>query len=423
MTLLQLQSALGLAVLPLLAWLLRERDRPLAVRAAVKVTVAGIALQLAVAALMLLVPQAKAVFTAIAGVVGALQAATAEGTRLVFGYLGGGPAPFEVASPEHGFILAFQALPLILLVSALTSLLYYLGILQRVVGGFAWALRRSMGVSGPLGTAAAANIFVGMVEAPVLIRPYLAKLDRGGLFAVMTVGLATIAGTVLVLYSTLIGGVVPDAAGHLVIASVISAPAALMLAHLMVPPGEDAPPEIEIADSATDAPAGPIDAIAAGTRNGIELLAGVVAMLVVFVALVALIDGLLALIAEPLGISLSLEGILGWLFTPLAWLIGIPWAEAPGAGALIGIKTAANEFVAFLRLGGAEGLSPRTQLILTYALSGFANFGSVGIMIGGLSAMVPERRPEIVALGMKSLIAGTLATLMTGAVIGLLTPA
>lgn len=421
----QVQSAVGLVALPLLAFAFRERGRALSALAALRVAGLGVLLQIAVAAGLLAVPQARAVFAAIAGVVGALQAATAEGTRLVFGYLGGGPAPFEVARPEHAFLLAFQALPLILLVSALTALFYHWGILQRVVAVFAVALSRSLGVSGPLGTAAAANIFVGMVEAPVLIRPYLARLDRGGLFAVMTVGLATIAGTVLVLYSTVIADTVPDAAGHLLVASVISAPAALTLSHLMVPvlaEEEAAAPGSAAVDGAEPVPAGPIDAVAQGARAGVTLLTSVVAMLVVFVALVALTDRLLAVVAEPFGIEVTLRMILGTVFLPFAWLIGIPWAEAGQAAGLLGLKTVANEFVAYLALVAEGDLSERSRLVMTYALSGFANFGSVGIMIGGLSAMVPARRSEIVGLGFKALLAGTLATLMTGAVIGVITP-
>ncbi len=419
MSLVQLQSLLGLLVLPLLAFAMRERARPLPARTALRTVGAGLAIQIAVAALMLLVPAATAVFATISDGVAALQSATNEGMRLVFGYLAGGPAPFDVANPENAFVAAFQAFPLILLVSALTALLFYWGVLQRLVGLFAVALSRSMGVSGPLATSAAANIFVGMIEAPLFIRPYLARLDRGSLFAVMSVGLATIAGTVLVLYATVLGPIVPDAAGHLIVASVISAPAALMLAQLMVPPGHDA---AEPDDTPPDSPAtSAIDAIATGTQNGVVLLGGVVSTLVVFVALVALANMILGAASAPFGLTLTLEQIAGWLFAPLAWLIGVPWSEAAAAGSLLGVKTVANELVAFFQLAGQGGLSERTNLILTYALSGFANFGSVGIMIGGLAAIVPERRAEIVGLGLKSLVAGTLATLMTGAVIGLVT--
>jgi concentrative nucleoside transporter, CNT family len=386
---------------------------------------AGLGLQLAIAAVMLNLAFVRVAFDWAAGLVASLQAATNTGMRLVFGYLAGGPAPFEVVRPETSFILAFHALPLILLISALSRLLYHWGVLQVVVRGAGWVLQRSLGVSGPVGTSAAANIFVGMVEAPLLIRPYLANMSRGGLFATMTVGMAGVAGTVLALYATVIGSVVPGAAGHLIVASVISVPAALMLSELMVPD------HLDTAQSAGDThividdpPRSSMDAIAQGTREGIDLLVNVTAMLIVVVALVALANQVLGFFTAPLGATLTFEQILGWVFAPLAWLVGIPWAECTAAGALLGVKTVLNEFVAYLQLAGTgQGvLSDRSRLILTYALCGFANFGSLGIMIGGMAAMVPARRAEIASLGARTLISGTLATLMTAAVVGVVTP-
>ncbi|WP_199252626.1 NupC/NupG family nucleoside CNT transporter [Chachezhania sediminis] len=413
----QLQSVIGLIAIPLFAWAVRDRSKPLDLKHAARIVGVGLALQLAIAALMLNVPAIRAGFAYVSRGVDALQAATGRGVQLVFGYLGGGPTPFDVTSPAHAFLPAFQAFPLMLVVSALTSLLFYWGILQRIVRAFARLLQHSMGVSGPLATAAAANIFLGMIEAPLFIRPYLRVMDRGALFAVMTVGLATIAGTVLVLYASFLNGVVPDAAGHMIVASVISAPAALMLAQLMIPTTPldleklpEEPPE--------DAPTSSIDALTRGTQTGVLLLVGVVSTLIVFVALLTLVDQLLGMASGSW--QLSLGKIFGWVFAPVAWLIGVPWAEAGTAGSLLGIKTAVNELVAYLDLGQDTTLSPRSRLIVTYALSGFANFGSVGIMIGGMSAIVPERRAEIVELGLKSLVSGTLATMMTGAVIGAL---
>ncbi|MEM8571979.1 MAG: nucleoside transporter C-terminal domain-containing protein [Pseudomonadota bacterium] len=419
---LQVQSAIGLLIIPLIAFLLRERSRTLAWKPALRIVVVGIAIQVGIAATMLAVPATRAVFAAIGDGVAALQTATAAGTQLVFGYLAGGPAPFEITNPQNAFVAAFQAFPLILMISAIASLLFYWGVLQRVVHVLAILLSRSLGVSGPTATGAAANIFVGMIEAPLFIRPYLRNMDRGSLFALMTVGLATIAGTVLVLYASILTDVVPDAAGHLIVASVISAPAALMLAQLMIPPGPGAPEAEEIEESTGEAEARPtsaIDAITSGTQDGVVLLTGVISTLLVFVALVALTDQILASISGPL--DLSLQKIGGWIFAPVAWLIGIPWSEAGAAGGLLGIKTVTNELVAFITMAGEpDALSERSRLIMTYALAGFANFGSVGIMIGGLAALMPDRRPEIVELGLKSLVSGTLATLMTGAVIGLL---
>lgn len=420
---LQLQSLVGLVAIPLLAWLLSENRQAARGPAILRLVLVGILLQAAIAALMLNLPVVRAAFDWPGRAVDALQSATAAGMRLVFGYIAGGPAPFEVTRPEAGFILAFQALPLILIVSVLSKLLYHWGVLQVVVRAFAWALKRTMGVSGAVGMSAAANIFVGMVEAPLLVRPYIAKMSRAGLFATMTVGMAGIAGTVLAIYATLIKDLVHGAAGHLIVASVISVPAALLLAALMVPDeplvkgGAAASPADEFV--AADAPVSTMDAIAQGTREGVDLLVSVTAMLVVAVALVALANMILGLA----GADLTLQRMLGWVFAPLAWLIGIPLVECAAAGSLLGVKTILNEFVAFLEMAKLpqDALSPRSRLIMTYALCGFANIGSLGIMIGGLIAMAPSRRTDITSLAPKTLISGTLATLMTAAVVGLFT--
>jgi len=422
---LQAQSLIGLIALPLIAWALSENRTAIKPARLVRILVAGLGLQVLVAGVMLNVPASRAAFDWAAGLVASLQAATGAGVRLVFGYLAGGPTPFETVRPETSFILAFQALPVILLISALSKLFYHWGILQRVVRAAGWVLQRSLGVSGPVGTSAAANIFVGMVEAPLLVRPYLADMSRGGLFATMTVGMAGVAGTALALYAAILEPILPGAAGHLIVASVISVPAALMLAELMVP--DPTLPERRPDDTAiviADPPHSSMDAIAQGTREGIELLVNVTAMLIVAVALIALANQLAGFLAAPLGFRLSIEQMLGWLFAPLAWLIGIPWAECGKAGTLLGVKTVLNELIAYLQLSqlGADAMSDRSRLILTYALCGFANLGSLGILIGGMVAMVPARRAEIVGLGAKTLISGTLATLMTAAVVGAMTP-
>jgi CNT family concentrative nucleoside transporter len=423
---LQVQSAIGLVAIPLLAWLLSERRAAIGPARLARLVLAGLGLQLAVAGIMLNVAAVRIAFDWAAGLVGALQAATGAGMRLVFGYVAGGPAPFETVRPEHSFILAFHALPLILLVSALAKLLYHWGILQRVVRVFGWILRRSMGVSGPVGTSAAANIFVGMVEAPLLVRPYLAGMSRGELFATMSVGMAGVAGTVLAVYAAILQPVLPGAAGHLIVASVTSVPAALMLSELMVP---HKPPDAGAAPEGgeivlDDPPRSSMEAIAQGTWEGVVLLANVTAMLIVAVALVALANQLLGLAGQPFGVAPTFERLLAWAFAPLAWLIGIPWEESIEAGALLGVKTVLNEFVAYLQLAGSApgSLSDRSRLILSYALCGFANFGSLGIMIGGIAAMVPQRRAEVASLGARTMISGTLATLMTAAVVGLMTP-
>lgn len=410
-----LQPLLGLALVTALAWALSEDRR--AVRP--RLILAGLGLQILLALLLLKLPPAKQAFLALNDLVLALQRATQAGTELVFGFLGGGAAPFETLYPEHSFVLAFRALPLLLVISALSALLFHWRILPVLVHGFALALRRTLGTGGPLGLAAAANVFVGMTEAPLLIRPYLAGLSRSALFGVMTCGMATVAGTVMVLYASILGPVIPDALGHILTASLISAPAALMIAGILVPdsgPIDDNP--TPIAQEAR----GAMDAITRGTLDAIPLWLNILAMLVVMVALVGLTNELLGLLPAVGGEPLTAQRLLGWVMAPAVWLIGIPWSEATTAGGLMGIKTVLNELVAYLELAKLPdgALSERSEIILTYALCGFANFGSLGILIGGLGAMAPERRPEIVALGMKSILAGTLATLMTGAVVGLL---
>ncbi|MEE4239375.1 MAG: nucleoside transporter C-terminal domain-containing protein [Anderseniella sp.] len=421
---LMLQSLLGLAAIPLVAWMLSENRRALPLATVARFAAIGIALQFLIAGLFILVPPASLVFQLLARAVAALQTATGEGMKFLFGYLAGGPAPFPVTDPSKGFVLALQALPLVIIVSVLSRLLYHWGIMQRVVGFLGKLLMRTMGVSGPLGTTAAANIFVGMVEAPLLARPYLETLSRGGLFAVMTTGMATVAGTVMALYASFLEPVLLGAAGHLLVASLMSAPAALLLARLMVP-WDDDPGTPQGADLAVIEPGtGSImDAIATGTADGVRLAVSIAAMLLVMVALVALANMALGAVSGPFGLALSVEKIFGWAMTPLALLTGIPLAEAAQAGQLIGVKTVLNEFLAYVQLAATapEAMSDRTRLILTYALCGFANFGSLGIMTGGLIAMCPARRADILALGPRSLVSGTLATLMTGAVIGVIT--
>ncbi|MEA3277326.1 MAG: nucleoside transporter C-terminal domain-containing protein [Pseudomonadota bacterium] len=411
-----LQGALGLAVLVGLAWLLSEKRR--AVRP--RLILAGLGSQFLLALLLLRLPPVKWLFLTLNDMVLALQEATDAGTGFVFGYLGGGAAPFETLYPENSFVLAFRALPLLLVMGALSALLFHWRVLPLIVKGFAWALHKTFGIGGALGLGAAANIFVGMTEAPLLIRPYLKSMSRSGLFGLMTCGMATIAGTMMVLYAGILGPVIPDAMGHILTASLISAPAALMIAGILVPHAADeaAQERIEIESKY----GGAMDAVTRGTLDAIPLFLNIIAMLVVLVALVTIANQLLGLLPHVLGEPLTLQRLLGWVMAPVVWLIGIPWAEAQTAGALMGVKTVLNELLAYLQLASlpTEELSERSRLIMTYALCGFANLGSLGIMIGGLGAMAPERRSEIVAMGMKSILAGTLATLMTGAVVGFL---
>ena len=399
-----MHAAAGMAGLVGLAWLMSEAKRNVPWRA----VLAGAVLVPALAVICLKLPPVKAAFMAMNDALLVLERATQAGTSLVFGYLGGGRAPFAVTAPESTFVLAFRALPIVLVMSALSALLFYWRVLPIVVRALSWLLRKSMGIGGVVGLSTAANVFVGMVEAPLFVRPYLARVSRGELFAIMTGGMASIAGTVLFLYATLVARVLPDAAAHLLIASILSAPAALAIAFIMVPPeGEPTTGRMELRSEATSS----MDALTRGTLEGAQLLLNIVAMLVVFVALVALVNLVIA--------PYTLQGILGALLAPLAWLAGVPWAEAPAAGALLGTKTVLNELVAYIDLSNS-GLSQRSAVVMTYALCGFANFGSLGIMIGGLGTMCPERRGEVVSLGFKSIAAGTLATCFTAAAVALI---
>jgi CNT family concentrative nucleoside transporter len=411
--LLTLQSLFGLLVFIAIAALFSE-DRQ---RIAWRTVLIGVALQLALAVLLLKLPLSRSLFAALNQVVLVLGEATKAGTSFVFGYLGGADFPVEVSDSATTFVLAFQALPLVIVVSALSALLFYWRVLPWVVKQLARLLSRSMGIGGALGLGAAANIFVGMIEAPLFIRPYLARLSRSELFALMTTGMATVAGTMMVLYASILADVRPDALGQILSASVISIPAALVIALILVPgEGERAVADAELRSEASSA----MDAITRGTLDGVMLLINIVAMLVVFVALVALVNLLLGLLPAVNGEPLSLQRLLGVAFAPLVWLAGVPFSEALTAGSLMGIKTILNEFLAYLQLAAlpAGALSERSELIMLYALCGFANFGSLGIMLGGMGTIVPERRAEIAALGLKSIVAGTLATLMTGAWVG-----
>jgi len=413
---LTLQSLSGLFVFLGIAVLLSENRRDIPWRA----VLTGMGLQLALALLLLKLPASRAVFAVLNRLVLVLDQATAAGTSFVFGYLGGAGFPVPVTEQSSTFVLAFRALPLVIVVSALSALLFYWRILPWVVHQFARLLTRTMGISGALGLGAAANIFVGMIEAPLLIRPYLKALSRAELFALMSTGMATIAGTMMVLYASILSSVNPDALGHILSASVISIPAALVVALVLVPgsgrAGQEPPARLESEASSA------MDALTRGALNGVTLLINIVAMLIVFVALVALVNLLLALLPSVGGEALSLQRLLGAAFAPLVWLMGIPLQEALTAGSLMGIKTILNEFLAYLDLSALSTaeLGPRSQLIMLYALCGFANFGSLGIMLGGLGSMVPERRAEIAALGLKSIVAGTLATMLTGAWVGVL---
>ncbi len=416
---LALQSLLGVVLIPLTVWLFSASRSELPGRQTLRIVGSGLALQYVLVALFLLMPWTTSLFAILGDGVAALQAATDTGARLVFGFLAGGPAPFDVTSPNANFVLAFRILPLILVLSALVRLLYYWGILQRVVQAFAWALQRTFATGGPLATAAAGAIFLGLIEAPLLVRPYLREMSRGALFAVMSVVMATVAGSVMALYAGLLAPVVAGAAGHLITGSVINVPGALMLARLSLPDGfSEGPANAEV--DPENLPTSSMDAIVRGTSDGVQIVAAVAATLIVMVALVALANQVLGLAGPVGGEAITVQRLLGYACIPFAFVIGIPWSETVTAGALIGQKVVLNEFLAYLELlkTPQDVLSERSRLLLTYALCGFANLGSLGILIGGLSVLIPERRAEIAQLAPRAMLIGFLTTLLTAAIIG-----
>src|SRR3954468_11325560 len=420
---LRLQSALGVFALLLIALVLSENRRAASLRQAA----IGLVATFVTAIVLLKVPVVARAFGAINDAVGAISAASRAGSSFVFGYVGGGPLPFDLKAPGADFVLAFQALPIVLVMSVLTTLLFYWRVLPPVVRSMAWLLERTLGVGGAVGLSTAANIFLGMVEAPLFIRPYLARLTRSELFLVMTGGMAGIAGTVLVLYATLLAPLIPDAAAHFVIASVLGAPAAILISLIMVPETSDKRTGGMSVPALTDGDgvvaSSTMDAIVKGTAAGLELLLNIVAMLLVLVALVYLANAIIGLLPEIGGAKLSFQRLLGYLMAPVCWLMGLPWSEAITAGSLMGTKTVLNELIAYVDLAklGTDALDPRSRLIMLYAMCGFANFAGLGIMIGGLGTMAPERREEINTLGLKSIVSGTLTTCLMGAIVGLLT--
>ena len=411
-----LRGLLGLSVFLGTAWIFSERRR----KVSYGVVLTGVILQFCIAAIMLYVPVIKNFFLLLNNVVLSLEEATKAGTSFVFGYLGGGTPPFLMRDPGASFILAFQSLPLVLVIGALSSLLFYWRVLPYLVRAFSFLLQKTMKVGGALGLGASTTIFLGMVEAPLLIKPYIRDMTRSEIFSLMTVGMACIAGTVMILYATILKGVISDPLGHILVASFIHVAAAITIARIMVPEtAAGTSGRLVPGETATSS----MDAIVKGTMDGLHLLLNIVAMLIVMVALVHLANLLMGLLPDVDGRRLSLQRLLGYVMAPVVWLFGIPWSQSQSAGYLMGTKTILNELLAFLELAKlpAEALDPRSRLIMTYALSSFANFGSLGILIGGLGSLAPERRAEIAGLGMKSILAGTLATCMTGAVIGIIT--
>jgi concentrative nucleoside transporter, CNT family len=408
-----LQGIIGVLVFIGISCLISESRNNISWR----IIAVGLCTQLILAALLINVPVIHLMLSFLAKGVGFIQQATLEGTAFVFGYIGGGQLPFEETGPGSSFIFGMQSLPVVLMVGALSALLWHWRILIVIVKGAAFFVKKTFNVSGAVGISAAANVFMGMVEAPLLIKPYIPKLTRSELFVVMVGGLSTIAGSTMVLLGTILESVIPNAFSHLLVGSVINAPGAIMIAKTMVPGDvglDDKPVNMESPYRSS------LDALTRGTSDSVKLLANVIGLLIVFVSLIALTNLFLALIPVN-GDPLTLQQILGWFMAPFAWVMGIPWADAQVAGSLLGTKVIVNELVAYIDMAAfAEGtISDRTRFIMTYALCSFSNFGSLAIMIGGLTTMAPERTAEIVSLGLKCVFAAFITTCLTATIIGI----
>ncbi|MEC7999945.1 MAG: nucleoside transporter C-terminal domain-containing protein [Pseudomonadota bacterium] len=377
----------------------------------------GIIFQIVLAILLLKVPLIVDAFKFLGDGVIALQNATAKGTSFLFGFLSSPALPFSLEDPSvqvQSAYFAFGILPFILVMSALTAWLWHIKVLKIIVDGFSKICQRLFNIGGPIGLGAAANVFVGQVEAPLVIRPYLSKLSKKEILILLTAGMSTVAGSIMVALVSMLNNQFPDIVliQHLITASIISVPAAIIYANILMPSNEIT----QFDDS--ELPKlynSQMDAVTRGTRDGLEIALSVGAILIVFITFVALFDSLLGLIHD----DLSLQVILGYIFAPICWLMGIPWEEAIIAGQLLGVKTALNEFVAYSGLASLEPglLSEQSKLITLYALCGFANFSSVGILIAGVGAMAPDRRSDIVSVSFKALIGATLASCMTGLVV------
>ncbi len=410
-----MQGALGVLAVLAIAWAIGERRRevrwaPVAI---------GVALQFTFAFLLLRAPLVKEGLLLVNHVVAAIEIATTAGSSLMFGFLGGDELPFEVTAETAPYIFAFRILPQILVFSVLVALLWHWRVLPVVIRGFAWALKRSLGVGGAVGVAASSSVFLGMVEAPLAIRAYLAHISRSELFVVMTCGMSTVAGSIMVLYAGVLAPVIDGALGHILVGSVVNVLGAVVIARIIIP--EDGHTDGEgLADSLHYASV--IDAVARGAADGTRLVVNIGAMVIVMVSLIALANHVVGVVTV-FGAPLALERVVGWAFAPVAWLMGVEWEQASFAGTLLGVKLVLNELIAYLQLSAADPaeLSERTRLILTYGLCGFANFGSLGILIGGLSTLIPERRAEFLALAPKALISGTIVGWLTGAIAGLVT--
>ncbi len=415
----QFQGLIGIALIIIISWILS--DNRSAIKSQWQWIGGALLAQFALALILLRVPFVWDIIGIANQGVLAIEQATLVGTSFIFGYAGGAEVPFVMKKDaQPPLIIAFQILPLIVVFSALAALLWHWGVLKFLVRGLSWLLQKTMGVSGVVGLSGGASIFLGLVESPMMIRAYLNKISRSELFMVMVLAMATISGAILILYATTLSKILPNAVGHMIAASLISLPAALLIARIMVPTKGGTMARLDDTKLKYE---NSIDAIVRGTIDGVQLLLAVMAVIIVVFALVALVDQMFALLPLVEGEVISLRRLFGWMFAPLMWAIGVPWSEAADAGALMGTKAILNEFVAYLDLAALEAgtFSMRSQLIITYALCGVANLASVGLLVSTIGTLCPQRRGDVAKLGMKSWVAGNFATMMTGAVVGLIT--
>ncbi|HEX4098232.1 MAG TPA: nucleoside transporter C-terminal domain-containing protein [Caulobacteraceae bacterium] len=413
------QSLVGVFVTMGVCWALSEKRRAFPW----KLAIGAIAVQAALVLLLFGLPAARSVLAGAGQVVDGLSGSTQAGVRFVFGFLAGGDGqPYAVTDQGALFVFAFRVLPVILVICALSALLWHWRVLKWVIQAFGALFERAMGLRGPPALATAATVFMGQVEGPIFIRSYLPSLSRSELFLLLAVGMSCVSGSTMVAYATILKGVLPHAAAHVLTASVISAPAGVLLARIMVPrdPAAEVPGEAALGQDALYESS--IDALIKGTGMGLDICLKIGATLIVFVALVAMIDGMLGQLAPVGGASVSLERIFGVIFAPLAWCLGVPWKESQAAGSLLGVKLMLTEFTAFIDLSklGPAVISDRTRIIMTYALCGFANIASVGINVAGYSVLAPTRQKEIMGMVWKAMLVGFLATCMTASVVGVL---
>ena len=411
---LYLQALLGIAVFIALVLPMSSN------RKAINWKLVGIALvlQFVICALLLKAPVIKEGLLYLNQAVGALGAATLKGSAFVFGYVGGGDTPFTVTNPNAVVTFAFQVLPLVIVMSALSALLWYWRILPIVIRAISWVFERALGTRGPSGLVATANIFLGQTEAPLLVRPYLARMSRYELLLVMTAGMATIAGSVMVIYSAMLGEQFDGVLGHLITKSIMSVPASVLFAHMMLPDDSGSSQDLQESPRIYQSA---MDSITRGTSDGLALFLNIIAILIVLTAFVALANSIVSFLPAVGGEAITLERIAGWIFAPIAWLMGIPWSEATTAGSLLGVKSVLNEFIAFIQLTTVppEALSDRSRLITIYGLCGFANLASIGIQISGIGTMAPERRGDLASLAWPAFVAATLGSCMTGCIVGI----